>query len=272
MNFRKILIFGSVAVLSAWFSVRAQQGSRGQTPQNPSATTQSPTTQSPVMPTNPTTTEDPLVSSGSARGKQNASNEKTKHWTGSLVDANCMAKTLGSEPARSAAGAASTAPGTSGAPPTPHFTPESPDQLQQSGQPGGATPIGPSGRTQNPSGTPPTYPGQDSGQNPDMSQDRAARMAAADKIDTAAKHCAASASTEQFGLALSGGEVVRFNNDGDAKASEALKTVDVQPGKKIKAKVTGVMEDDNTIRVASVEVKGKKNNPSSLTAAGGEVK
>jgi citrate lyase gamma subunit len=89
-------------------------------------------------------------------------------------------------------------------------------------------------------------------------------MAAADKFDMAAKQCAASASTQQFALALESGEVVRFDNNGDAKATEALRTVDVQTGKKIKATVTGIMEANNTVRVVSVEVKAKKSKTSSM--------
>ena len=106
-----------------------------------------------------------------------------------------------------------------------------------------------------------------------MSQAQSARMAAAEKIDTAAKQCTATASTQEFGLALSGGEVVRFDSEGDSKAGQALRGIDVPPGKKIKAKVTGVMGENDAVKVAVVELKGKKISPSSSMAGQrGEVK
>jgi hypothetical protein len=91
-----------------------------------------------------------------------------------------------------------------------------------------------------------------------MTPQQSAQMAKANRIDNAAKQCAASASTQTFGLAMSGGQVVQFDSSGNSKAQEALKDVEMQPGKKIKAKVTGTMENQQTVRVASVEVKGKK--------------
>jgi nicotinate-nucleotide pyrophosphorylase len=107
-----------------------------------------------------------------------------------------------------------------------------------------------------------------------MNQTQSAQAAAAaERMDAAAKQCAASTSTQSFGLALSDGKVVQLDNQGNTQASEALKTIDVQPGKKVKAKVTGTVEDNNIVRVASVEVKGKKVNPSSsMGGPAGEVK
>jgi hypothetical protein len=268
MHYRKLLIVGSVALLISWGSTWAQQQSPNTPSQNPNATSQSPTPQSPATPANPTTTDNPSVSSSSADATEKMTNGKEKHWTGSLVDIKCMAKTLGSE---------SQAPSSTGASaaPTPHFAPQSPDQFQQSSQGGGtgANPAGSAGSPNQPS-TAPTYPGQDSGQNPDMSQGQSQRAAAAaQRMDAAAKQCTATPSTQSFGLALSDGKVMQLDQEGNAKASDALKSINVPPGKKIKAKVTGLAQDNNTVQVASVELKGKKVNPSpSLGTQAGEVK
>ena len=102
-----------------------------------------------------------------------------------------------------------------------------------------------------------------------MSQPNSAEMAKAQKFDDAAKQCVATASTQTFGLALSDGKVVKFDQEGDAKASEAVKETTVQPGKKIKAKVTGTMEDNDTVKVASVEVKGKRSSTPAAAPSGG---
>jgi hypothetical protein len=272
MKVWNLLILGSVAVLLTWCAAWPQQRPSSQASTSPGEITQAPTRQTPATPANPTTTEEPSVTPSSPTAKPSAGDEKMKHLTGTLVDANCMAKTLGSEPASAAP--TGTVPSTGGAPAsqTPHFTPESPDQLQQSGPqaqqsgPQGSSATGPGGR--NPAGTAPTYPGLDTGQNPDMNQQQAARMAAAERVDTAAKQCAASASTQQFGLAVSSGEVLRFDNAGDAKAAEALKNAELRPGKKVKAKVTGAVDTNDMLRVASVDIKGKKLNPTSSMAGG----
>jgi len=269
MQFRKLLITASAAALLVYGPVWARQSPANPGSQNPNATTQSPTTQSPATPASPTTTENPSANSGSASTQQNMPDQKEKHWTGSLVDVKCMAKALGSE-----SGSAAPATTSGATPQAPQYMSGLPDQLQQTAQPGGgATPMGPAGSQSRP-GTAPTYPGQDSGQNPDMSQAQSQRAAAAaERMDSAAKQCAASTLTQAFGLALSDGKVVQLDSEGNTKASEAIKAVDVQPGKKIKAKVTGVLEANNTVNVASVEVKGKKISPSSsMGGSTGEVK
>jgi len=50
---------------------------------------------------------------------------------------------------------------------------------------------------------------------------------------------------------------MQFDPEGNEKAKEALKDADVQPGKKVKAKVTGTMENKATLRGAEVDVKTK---------------
>jgi hypothetical protein len=102
-----------------------------------------------------------------------------------------------------------------------------------------------------------------------MSPADAAQMAKAARIDNAAKQCPPSSSTQTFGLSMSGGQVVQFDRDGDAKAAEALKQVSVQPGKKVKAKVTGTMANATVVKVASVEVKGKRASTGSSGSGSG---
>lgn len=171
---------------------------------------------------------------------------KEKHWSGSLVDLSCMAKALGASSAAS--------PQAGPAPEAPHFTGEGAPSPQVGGQaPGGGAPggMGPGQTGQGP-GPPTSAPMPGTG--PDQ---RSQADQQASRVDSAAKSCAASPSTQTLGLATSGGQVMQFDPDGNAKAKDALKEADVQPGKKIKAKVTGLMEDNTTVKVASVNVKGK---------------
>ncbi len=183
-----------------------------------------------------------------------ANSGKERHWSGDLVDIPCMAKALNSLQGNPAPGGNSNtgAPQFMGS----GFTGQAGQQPggQQPGgvPPGSATPGG-----QTPA-TSPSFPNQGAA-NPDMNQAQTAQMAKAERIDKAAKGCVASPSTQVFGLAMSGGQVVKFDNGGDSKAQEALKTAEVKPGKSIKAKITGVMQDRETLRVASVEVKGKRS-------------
>ena len=137
---------------------------------------------------------------------------KEKHSSGSLVDVACMAKTLGVETG-----------GTPQAEPAlgvPHFLGGGADPQAGPGQiPSGGGPGGMQG---------PTQPNPQSGMPPDtkapgMSADEQAQTARADKIDNAIKQCAASPSAQTLGWATSDGQVLRFDQDGNAKAREALK-------------------------------------------------
>jgi hypothetical protein len=96
-------------------------------------------------------------------------------------------------------------------------------------------------------------------------------MAQADKLEHEAKQCVATTSTTLFGLVPAGGRMVRFNDDGNTKAGEALRTTIVEPGKPVKAKVTGILAGDDTVNVSSVEIKGKAGkhaSPASSTQGG----
>ena len=104
-----------------------------------------------------------------------------------------------------------------------------------------------------------------------MSPEEQAQMARASLVDKAVKQCTASESTQEFGLAMSDGQVMQFDPDGNTKAKEALKDAEVQSGKKIKAKVTGVSMVENNyqvLKVASVGIKGRGKRPSSGASSG----
>ena len=93
-------------------------------------------------------------------------------------------------------------------------------------------------------------------------------MARANNVENGAKQCVASVATTAFGLVIAGGQMVRFDDEGNAKTGEALKAVTVEPGKQVKAKVTGTVEGSETVKVASVEIKGKRSSPASATQGG----
>jgi hypothetical protein len=179
---------------------------------------------------------------------------KEKHLTGSLVDVGCMVKALNPENQAS--------PQAEPAPSIPHFAGGGAG-LTEPGQgpvPGG----GGAGGMQAPVRQNPE-PGVQPN-SPTAGADETAKMAQANRVDNAVKQCTPSPSAQTLGLATSDGQVVQFDQDGSAKAKEALKNADVQPGKKIKAKVTCTMEDKATVNVASIEIKGKGKRGSAGTA------
>jgi hypothetical protein len=181
----------------------------------------------------------PNTQSPPENSTKNAKNgSKEKHWSGILVDVSCMAKNLGAEnkadpPAEPAIGVAHLI-GWGAALPEP-------DQVPGSGGPGAT----PGSAQRGPEAGLPT--------EPPMTDEAAAR---ANKVDNAAKVCFASLSAQALGLATSDGQVLQFDEEGNAKAKEALKDADLDPGKKVKAKVTGTMKDETTVIVASIDIKG----------------
>lgn len=247
MKFRHAVTITSLFVVLSWAPLLAQQNPSSQSPaQNPPGATQDP-----AGAVNSST-------SPGASSTSKATSEKQKRWSGSLVDVGCMAKALSTT-------ASGSTPAASTDTAVPHLL--SPAPGQQPGQ----QPAVPSGAGNTPGmqspATRPTYPGEAAGNN-GMSPEQQAQMARAAKVDDAAKQCVPTSSTRTFGLAMSGGQVVRFDNDGNSKVQAALKNVAVQPGKKVKAKVTGTMQDATTVRVDDVEVKGKRAGGSASNAGG----
>lgn len=65
------------------------------------------------------------------------------------------------------------------------------------------------------------------------------------------KECALSCAKSGFGLVTADGKFLKFDEDGNAKALEAIKATDKE--KDLKAKVTGEMDND-TLKVESIEL------------------
>jgi hypothetical protein len=236
MRIGRFLITNSVVVVLLLVSGLATQTSDVQGTRTPS------TGQSPDS-----TTQNGTTASTSTEKRKS---EKEKHWSGSLVDANCMAKAISGMTQSSSQSQAGTTQRE-----LPEPVPQNPaPQADRSPR------MGPG---QQQAGALP--PGQNPDQNPDLSQAQAAQMARAARIDNEAKQCAATIATTVFGLALPDGQVVRFDDEGNAKAGAALKAVVVEPGKRVKATVTGTLEGGDTVKVAAVGVKGKRSSPASAT-------
>ena len=65
------------------------------------------------------------------------------------------------------------------------------------------------------------------------------------------KECALSCAKSGFGLVTADGKFLKFDEEGNAKALEAIKATDKE--KDLKAKVTGEMDND-TLKVESIEL------------------
>ncbi len=186
-------------------------------------------------------------------------NQKPKHWSGSLVDIPCMAKELSTGNGAQGNGTDAETPNSALTPAPPHFMNEA------SQTPGGQTGPGQAPAT---SQTPQTFPAPTESPNPAMSPADQARAARANRVDSIAKQCSATQTTQDFRLAVGDGQVLRFDQEGNAKASDALKGVELRPGKKLKAKVSGRLGNGGTtVEVASIEVKAKRASPASSPAS-----
>jgi hypothetical protein len=84
-----------------------------------------------------------------------------------------------------------------------------------------------------------------------------AQLNAAERLEQTVKACTPMSSTRHYGLVVSSGELLKFDSAGDFKARDAMNTSAVEPGKTLKIKVTGVIEGENTLRVAAIEIKGR---------------
>ncbi len=191
-----------------------------------------------------------------------AKTEKPKEWKGKLVDANCVVKALNSVSAHDLSSAGQGVPHFADGPSQPEPSPGG--GAQQAPAPSVMTCPGlgcmtPDGKTGpypmrgglgGPMGSTTT---EDSGRRPDLE----ARMRRAALIEDAIKRCAASESTSEFGLALSSGRLIEFDQDGNSKASQAFKLAELRPGKPAKATVEGIEESSGSVHVMSVKIKGK---------------
>jgi hypothetical protein len=208
--------------------------------------------------------QQPSTSLNSAgASSQNAQNgnmgAKQKHWNGTLIDMGCMTSKLGAEYIRYAAqdptlgmprlsgwGAAMAQEYMSQVgPPTGNML----GPGQQSPSPATAQQAGNPANMQRPD--PATVaPLQEAYAGEQTTQSRLS------SVNDAAKVCGASSASESVGVATGAGQVLKFDHDGMMKTKEALKSVDLASAKKVKAKVTGTLEDAATVRVASIDIKG----------------
>jgi len=84
-----------------------------------------------------------------------------------------------------------------------------------------------------------------------------AQLKRARMLEQVTKACTPNPSSQHYGLVVSGGRFLRFDTVGDSKARDAINASPIEPGKTLKVKVTGVIEALDTLRVASIEIKGR---------------
>ena len=85
-----------------------------------------------------------------------------------------------------------------------------------------------------------------------------AQLRRAELIDQKVRMCTPNHPPSHFGLFVSDGRLLKFDAGGDLKAMKAFTVAVIRPGKTVKAKMRGVFnEEENTVRVASIEIKGE---------------
>ena len=243
---RKIIFSLCAMGLLSWGTLLAQSGA--QSAQNPSSQDQQGQTP-PQGRAEPQSQAEQQPAATNAKAKK----DHLKKMSGKLVDAPCMEKGLSSmqggqhsQPSQAAPAQAPRGEGFEGDRGEPQAG------AQQPAGPGQA-PGGP-GRQTMPGDTQPNpgqapYPGQQAPTGPSPAE-------------RAAKQCPASSSTTTFGLVLSDGKFVKLDDQGNTKASEAIKNTAMKEGKAPKAQAKGTLEGD-TIRVADIRIKGEKASASS---------
>jgi flavoprotein len=80
-----------------------------------------------------------------------------------------------------------------------------------------------------------------------------AQLKRAKVLEQVVKACTPTPPTMHYGLVVSGGQLLKFDAAGDSKAKEAINVSAVEPGKALRVTVTGVIEAEDTVRVASIE-------------------
>ena len=174
--------------------------------------------------------------------------QKPRKWTGSLVDADCMSKAL-----RRVSGIDEAL---------------FPDPLsgywqtlessQRTGQERNSGAWSPQGQPETPSHA---AWSMDSDGEPEGSERQiavqAAQLKRAKMLEDVATAFTPSRPTMHYGLLISGGTLLKFDAAGNFKAKEASEISPVEPGKTVKVKVTGIVEAEDTVRVASIELKGR---------------
>jgi hypothetical protein len=204
----------------------------------------------------------PFAAGQESSPAKRAKTKKPKEWKGKLVDANCVVKALNTVSVHGLSSAGQGFPHFANGPSQPEPSPGG--GAQQAQTPPVVTCPG-LGCMAPDSKTGPYTNGGDLGgtmgsstRNPDTRSDVAARMRRAALVEDAIKKCAASESTSEFGLALSSGRLIEFDQDGNSKASQAIKVAELRPGKPEKATVEGIEESSGSVHVTSVQIKGKR--------------
>jgi len=178
--------------------------------------------------------------------------QKLRNWTGSLVDAGCMSNALRRDPSIDEALFPD---------PLSDFwqTLESSKRAEQERN---VRERSPQGQPQTPSRT--AWTGDSDGK-PEASERQIAiqkvQLKRAKMLRQKAGACTPTKLTMHYGLVDSGGQLLRFDTAGNLKAKEATYVSTVEPGKTVKAKVTGVVEAEGTVWVTSVEIKGQTPSP-----------
>jgi hypothetical protein len=85
-----------------------------------------------------------------------------------------------------------------------------------------------------------------------------AQLRRAELMDQKVRMCSPNHPPSHFGLFVPDGRLLKFDAGGDLKAMKAFTVEVIRPGRAVKAKVRGVFnEEENTVRVASIEIKGE---------------
>ncbi len=175
-----------------------------------------------------------------------------QHWTGNLVDTECMSSALGRkfspyvamEPLMY----------------VPHVVGEgkAPPPSAHASTPGGVaaqTAQPPSAVTRATHTSEFDQSSQYS--SVDLNEGQRAQLDELSRVEKAAGNCGVSPLTESLGLAMADGKVVQFDQPSCAKVRGTLKNANALPGMKVKAKVTGIIDDSAMMRIAEVEVRIK---------------
>jgi hypothetical protein len=212
----------------------------------------------------PGTAFQPPFAAGQESGPaKRAKTEKPKTWKGKLVDANCVVKAMNAVSVDDLSGAGQASRHFVNGPSQPQPSPGGGAQ-----QPQPSTVTCPGLGCMTPDGKTGPYPirGGLGGQMGTTTEDREnagpradikARMRRAAMIQGLFKKCTASKSTSEFGLALSSGRLIGFDQDSNRKARQAIKVAELRPGKPAKATVKGNRESNGLVHVTSLEIKGK---------------
>jgi len=240
---RKVFLSVCAVSLLAWGAFLAEGAT--QSAQQPSSPAQQPqnATQGQAQ---------PQSQSEQQPAEMNGQPKKLKKISGKLVDAPCMEKGLSST---QGGGTSSPSPGTTAQPPQGNsFAGQSGGSPQGGQAQPGAQGQTPGAQGQTPPGETPSVPGQ----NPYPNQ-QGAVPSGPSPAEQQSKQCPATASTTAFGLVTGDGKFVKLDDQGNSKASEAIKTATLKEGKAPKAKIKGTMEGD-MVKVGEIQLKGQRSS------------